>query len=205
MFQFRRVATHTGPAGSVPHVLADAVHHMREVSDLDVQLWHLVAGGPTGTSMISVWAPRVEDVTELLDGLRGDRIARDLRDEATAMLHGPERDTFETVLAGEPQRVRSRPGWVQVRSEAVAALRPGTWMTDPVEAAAQCGVHTLAVREMFGDENRVAWISIARDHGEIVERSALLTADVGWATADAAVDRHLTATGRSSSLWRRSV
>lgn len=205
MFQFRRVATHIGPAGSVPHVLADAVHHMRDVSDLDVQLWHLVAGGPAGTSMISIWASRIEEVIELLDQLRGDRVARDLRDEATTMLHSPERDTFETVLAGEPARVRSRPGWVQLRSEAVAALRPGSWVTDAVDAAARCGVDSLAVREVLGEENRVAWVSTAPDHRTVTERWALLGADAGWAAADAALARHLTPAGRTVSLWRRSV
>jgi hypothetical protein len=205
MFHFRRVATHIGPTGSVPHVLADVVHNMRDACDLDVQLWHLVAGGAVGTSMISIWAPRVSDVTALFDDLRGDRVARDLHDEATATLHAPGRDSFETVLAGDPRLVRSRPGWLQVRSEGTALRRPGTWTGDPVEAATAIGHPAVAVREFYGDENRVAWITTAPDHAALDERRSLLAADAECSAADAALARHLTPEGRTVTLWRRSV
>ena len=205
MFQFRRVATHIGSVGAVPHVLADVVHHMRDVSDLDVQLWHLVAGGTVGTSMVSIWSPTVAAVTDLLDDLRGDRVFRDLRDEAASMLHGPERDSVERVLGGTVRQLRSRPGWLQVRHDAAAARRPGSWVTDNVEAGADIGFDMVAVNEVYGDERRIAWIRTAHSHTALIEVDDRLAADPAWAASDAAVERHLTPAGRTVTLWRRSV
>ena len=72
MFQFRRVATHIGSVGTVPHVLADAVHHMRDVGELDVQLWHLIAGGTVGTTARShkqqAQQGKVGDITQAQGG-----------------------------------------------------------------------------------------------------------------------------------------
>lgn len=205
MIQFRRVATHIGSAGTVPHVLADAVHHMREASELDVQLWHLVAGGAAGTSMITIWSPTLEAVTDLLDDLRGDRVFRDLRDEAATALHATERDTVERVVGGNVGHLRSRPGWLQVRHDAVGSRRSGSWVTDPVDAAADLGVDMVAVTEVFGDDRRVAWLRTAPSHTALAEIDVRLGGDATWSSADGAVERHLTSTGRTVTLWRRSV
>ena len=205
MFQFRRVATHIGSVGTVPHVLADAVHHMRDVGELDVQLWHLIAGGTVGTSMVSIWSPTISAVTDLIDDLRGDRVFRDLRDESAVALHGPERDSVERVLGGHVGHLHSRPGSLQVRHDATGARRAGSWVTDPVDAAIDIGIDMVAVNDVYGDDRRVAWIRTAPSHAALADADGRLAGDPVWTAADAAAERHLTPAGRSVTLWRRSV
>ena len=205
MFQFRRVATHIGSVGTVPHVLADAVHHMRDVGELDVQLWHLIAGGTVGTSMVSIWSPTISAVTDLIDDLRGDRVFRDLRDETAVALHGPERDSVERVLGGHVGHLHSRPGSLQVRHDATGARRAGSWVTDPIDAAIDIGIDMVAVNDVYGDDRRLAWIRTAPSHAALADADGRLAGDPVWTAADAAAERHLTPAGRSVTLWRRSV